>query len=531
MPAPLLRMFRPYAGLTGIVGAQLVIEEDGVRVNRTNLIHSPSQFSWGNTQGQRGPASIPLILKNGQPYSPKIGWPVFIYELFTDTETSLCVYIGTIEDRKVRWLSDAADSRIWTLSVLSLEAMMDAVPTPAATYTGQTSGAIFSALFGGNTYPIPVALGTVQPGATIATRTYDGTTSSAANFNTLTVDAGGDFVWYIDPRDQQAYFHVAGARVAPVILTSPMVLEGSLEYDQSRSDFRDRQVIQIPGVGTVTVSNTAGTDLGIGTRFEVVALAPTTTIGDATAQGNAILAQQSSVGGLPASFMFSSDYPGWYVGLSLPVALTYPPDAAAMLNGGSWLIQDVQATWIAGKEGLPSPKNHFRYTVKCVNSTAIPSTQESLGSFVVPSSPSPQLTTQPPTWGGAGSVIELFSRTIGLADTTVGVAVAPLVPIYTLLAVSSPLTHYLGAGVEIIGVLSVAIAADLDVTITSGANTWNFTIPLATAVGDPVSMDISGSTFQHLDIVSLEVTASDGQIVPNGVATFTIIWSVTVPSS
>lgn len=534
MPAPLLRLFRPWAGLTGIEGAQLVIEEDGVRVNRTPLVHNASQFSWSNTQGQRGPAQIPLILKNGQPYSPKIGWPVFIYELDTATETSICVYIGTIEDRKVRWLSDAADSRVWDLSALSLEAMMDAVPTPPATYTAQTTGDIFTSVFNGNTYPVPVALGTVQPGATIATRTYDGTSSSAANFNTLTVDAGGDFVWYIDPRDQLAYFHVAGARVAPVILTSDKVLFGTLEYEQSRSDFRDRQVIQVPGVGTVTVSNTSGTDLGIGTRFQVLPLAPTTTVGDATAQANAILAQQSSVGGLPASFSFSSDYPGWYAGLSLVVALTYPPDAATMLNGSNWLIQDVQAVWIPGREGLQSPKNHFRYTVKCVNSVAIPSMQESLSSFVVPAIPGPQLTTQPATWGGGGgaNVSGLFMVRAGLSDTTVGAAVTPLVPIAVALNLtSSPLAHYVGHGVEIIGVLSVAITADLDVTITSGANTWMFTIPLATAVGDPVSMDISGSDFHHLDIVSLEVTASDGQIVPNGVCTFTLTYSVTVVTS
>lgn len=533
MPAPLFRILRPYAGLTGIEGAQLVIEEDGVRRNRTNLIHDRSQFTWGNTQGQRGQAQIPLILKNGQPYNPKIGWPVFIYELFTDTETALCVFIGTIEQRKVTWLSDAADSRLWILSVLSLEAMLDAVPTPAATFTAQSSGAIFTTIFNGNSYPVPVALGTVQAGATIANRTYDGTSSSAANFNSLTVDAGGNFVWYIDPRDATAYFHAAGARFAPFTLTSDKVLFGTLEYEQNRADFRDRQVIQVPGVGTVTVSNTSGTDLGIGTRFEVVALAPSTSLTDATAQGNAILAQQSSVGGLPAAFSFSTDYPGCYAGLTLPVSLTYPPDAAAMLNSPTaWLIQDVQAQWIAGKEGLSSPFNHFRYTVKCVNSVAIPSTQQSLGSFVAPSFPPPQLTSQPATWGGGGGgslVPQLFARTIGLADTTVGAAVTPLAPIYSdLNFLSSPLVHLVGEGFQIIGVLSVVITADLVVSITSGTNTFSFTIPLATAVGTPVILDISGTTFNNLDILALEVVASDGQIIFTGVATFTVSWRVIV---
>lgn len=536
MPAPLFRLFRPYASVN-FQGSQLVIEEDGVRVNRTPLIHDNSSFTFSLTQGQRGQAQVPLCLQRGVVYAAKIGWPVFIYEINRSAGTSTCVFIGTIEDMEISW-QDNKDLRILNLNVLSLEAMFDAVPVPASTYTAQTTGDIFTGIFDANTYPVPVALGTVQDGATIADRTYDGTSSSAANFNTLTVDAGGNFVWYIDPRDQRAYFHVAGSRFAPVVLTSgptdSTLLFGTLRWKQSRADFRDRQIIQVPGVGTVEVSNTAGEDLQIGTRFQVVALAPSTTVGDATAQAEAILALQSSPTGLPASFSFGSDSPGWYPGLTLVVSLTDPPSAATLLNSpNTWLIQDVQASWIAGMEFVPAPYGHFRYQVTVVNSVAIPSVQQDLGSFVVPSFSPPQLTEQPPDWGGAGaSVSELFARTAGLSDTTVGAAVTPLVPVYTaVVPTSSPIVHYVGDGVEIIGVLSVAIASDLEVIITSGANTWDFTIPLATAVGDPVIMDIGGSSFNHLDIISVEVAASDGQIVPNGVATFTVTWAVTVTTS
>lgn len=526
MPHPFLRFFRPWASVN-FKGSQLVIEEDGVRVNRTPLIHDRSQFTWGTTQGQRGPAQIPLCLKNGEIYNPKVGWPVFIYEIFKDLGTSLCVYIGTIEDRELTWL-DNKDLRIWNLSVLSLEGMFDAVPVPASTYTAQNTGDIFTGIFNANTYPVPVALGTVQPGATIASRTYDGTSSSAANFNTLTVDAGGNFVWYIDPRDQKAYYHAAGARFTPITLTSDKVLFGTLRYKQSRADFRDRQIIQVPGVGTVEVSNTAGEDLQIGTRFQVVALAPTTTIGDATAQANAILELQSSAAGLPASFSFSSDFPGWYAGLTLPVALTEPPDAAAMLNSANaWLVQDVQAEWIAGMEFVPAPYGHFRYIVKCVNSVAVPSTQQELSSFVVPAIPGPQLTEQPADWGGGSGALvsEIFTRTIGLADTTVADDVVPHVPVLMDISPSSsPVVHLLGMGVRIVGILRLPIAADLEVLIHSGANTWDFTIPSATSVDDPVILDISSDEFQDLDIISMDVVASDGQADANGVCSFTIEW-------
>lgn len=531
MPAPFFRFFRPWASVN-FDGSQLVIEEDGIRVNRTSLIHDNSTFSFSLTQGQRGQASVPLCLERGVVYVAKIGWPIFIYEIDKSTSTSVCVFIGTIEDMEVAWL-DNRDLRILTLHVLSLEAMLDAVPVPASTYTGQNSGAIFTGLFNANTYPVPVALGTVQAGATIAERAYDGTSSTAANYNSLTVDAGPDFVWYIDPRDQLAYFHAAGSRFAPIALTSgpndSTLRFGTLRWKQSRADFRDRQIIQVPGVGTFVASNSAGEDLQIGTRFQVVALAPTTSAEDAQAQADAILELQSSAAGLPSSFSFESDYPGYYPGLTLVVALTDPPSAAALLNSpNTWLIQDVQATWIAGFEFVAPPLGHFRYQVTCVNSVAIPSTQESLGSFVTPSIPPPQLTEQPADWGGSGSLVsELYMIRIGLSDTTVGAAVTPLVPIVIdQTPNSSPVTHLGGLGVEIVGVLSVVIASDLEVIITSGSNTWDFTIPSATAVGDPVIMDIGGDPFNHLDIVSVAVAASDGQNVPNGVATFTITFVV-----
>ena len=528
MPVPFFRFFRPWASLAGVNGSQLVIEEDGVRVNRTPLIHDNSSFTFNLTQGQRGQATIPLCLDKGVTYAAKIGWPVFIYEIDKIANTSVCVFIGTIEDTELAWL-DNNDLRILTLSVLSLEAMFDAVPTPAATYTAQTSGAIFTSLFNANSYPVPVVLGTVEAGATIADRKYDGSTSTASNYNTLTVGAGPDFVWYIDPRDQKAYFHASGSRFAPVSLTSGpdgTLFYGSLKWKQSRADFRDRQIIQTVGTGVIELSNTAGTDLGIGTRFQVVALAPGTSPTDALAQGNAILTQQSSQAGLPSSFSFMSDYPGWYPGLTVVVAITDPSTAATLLNG-NWLIQDVQASWIAGFEFVAPPLGHFRYTVTVVNSVAIPTTQAELGSFVTSSSPPPFETSG---GGGAGALVaQVFSRTAGLADTTVGAAVTPLVPIFTDIVIgTSPVQSYVGEGVVIIGVLSQVITADLEVSITSGSNTWSFTIPSSTSVGDPVVMDITGAPFNNLDIVSVEVVASDGQIVPTGVATFTIVWRVTV---
>ncbi len=522
MPAPLLRLFRPYGALH-FEGAQLIVVESGVRVNRTTYIHDRSSFTFGLTLGQRGPSQIPLIFKPGVAYNPQCGWPVLIYEVNGDTRATICVYIGTVQSMTEAYI-DNDGTRVVTLTCLSLEATQDATPTPASTYTGQNTGTIFTGIFNASSYAVPIALGTVQAGPTIADRTYSGTTSNASNYNTLTVDAS-TFVWYIDPRDQKVYFHASGARTNPVTLTTEKLEFGTLQWKQDSADFRTRQIILNPATGVVTVSTSP--DPNMGGRFAVAVVPEGTSTTDATAQANAVLTQYSV---LPSQFVFTSFYAGWYAGLGLTVALTKPPDAAARLNGGAWLIQDVQATWIPGMENAPEPYGHFQYVVTVVNSMAVSTTPQTLSSIVSGGSlggGSGVITT--PVTGAGALVSTIYTAVFGLSDLTVGSSIAPLGPaVMDIVPTSSPLQHYVGNGVRIIAVLKKAITADLEVHINVGANTWDVIVPSTTSAGGIVVVDISGSTINDLEIFSIDVIASDGSIDPNGIATFTVEWQVTV---
>jgi hypothetical protein len=50
----------------------------------------------------------------------------------------------------------------------------------------------------------------------------------------------------------------------------------------------------------------------------------------------------------------------------MTVNFTYPLTAGAIVNG-TWIVQEVQAELIPGKDTLPAPYPHFRYTIDLIN--------------------------------------------------------------------------------------------------------------------------------------------------------------------
>jgi hypothetical protein len=118
---------------------------------------------------------------------------------------------------------------------------------------------------------------------------------------------------------------------------------------------------------------------------------------------------------------------------------------------------------------------------------------------------------------GGGGVSGPWQRTLLLKDTTVGNDVADHVTVWG------------GDGTitRVVGVLRIAIASDLTLRVkVNGVTLGTFTIPLATAVDTVVEFTtFSGTTAVVVDdVFSWDVTASDGQTDPAGVAAFTVSW-------
>lgn len=93
---------------------------------------------------------------------------------------------------------------------------------------------------------------------------------------------------------------------------------------------------------------------------------------DALSKAKAILEQY---GVFPKEFSFETNRPGLLPGQFLTVSLTAPTGAGAVFDG-DWLIQDVEATLVAGARENPSDPfsegDFFHFTVTAISATHIP---------------------------------------------------------------------------------------------------------------------------------------------------------------
>ncbi len=277
----------------------------------------------------------------------------------------------------------------------------------------------------------------------------------------------------------------------------------------------------------LTVQNAAASALGIQSNYQISTAQNVTTRDAAIQQAAAILAMYSQ---LPSDWTVNTrgDSSGYYPGRLQTVSFSYPLETGALLNG-NWLTQQVQATWIPGVENRPEPFGHFRYTLEFINTSQISTYINTLQNLA---NTGPLNNQQPTTGTAPGAAIPILdSRTFLVKDSTVGTSIADHVPVILPIATPSPRTYQVGTGMEIAAILGVVITADLQVKINkkplSGPTTsWTITIPMATAVDDILTTVIDTDQFHYHDIFSADVIASDGQIVPRGVASFTIVWTV-----
>lgn len=124
----------------------------------------------------------------------------------------------------------------------------------------------------------------------------------------------------------------------------------------------------------------------------------------------------------------------------------------------------------------------------------------------------------PTPWNGAltnnDDLQDTIWRTLLLKDTTVGDDIADHLTVQES-----------GQGTFITAVLRKAIEEDLTVEVVKeGIVIGTITVPSATAVDQPINLDISTVAFVEDEVISWNVTASDGQTDQAGVASVTVEW-------
>jgi hypothetical protein len=270
----------------------LIIDEpSGGLTNQTGRLYAgDSQTTFTNQLGQRGTATLDFEIDPDDDYEPTTGAPVFIYDqednppltlfdsapgMFDSTPgvfdsyggaSPVCMFAGTIDTQKKTWWGNDGYRRV-QVGVVSLDQCFDTIlSTPPRCYTNETAGAIVADLLNYFAGGVPVGIGLIQAGATIDSFQADAISLSSA-FNQLAQLASEEgFIWYVNPQDQNLYFTSGSEAPAPFELVDGQMLLETEELDETRQDFRDRQLVRIEPSGAqssvVAIQNTGSGLLG-----------------------------------------------------------------------------------------------------------------------------------------------------------------------------------------------------------------------------------------------------------------------------
>ena len=335
-------------------------------IDRTDYLHYESSITWNLMIGQRGSCTLPLIVAPGDEFSPQAGEAIEIFDPATTR-----VWAGTVDQIEVQWYGDDGWHLI-TVTGVTYESLFDTAQVDKTQYATTAAGTIFSALFAASGVTA-VSLGTVDTGATIASIQV---TRISDAFNSLALQSNK--VWGVDPATMTLYFRAPDAVASPWTMGATDMIWETMDWKQSRSNFRDSQVIQLPdGSAQVVLSNVPNPSLGA--RAQRLTLTSAFNSAGAIQEATAALRRYST---MPSELAVDTDKPGVSVGQILTISVDHPLEAIGILDG-NWLVNEVDGRVIPGldqitpaSQRMPSDLvsgdkiGHFRYTLRLVNSLA-----------------------------------------------------------------------------------------------------------------------------------------------------------------
>ena len=207
-------------------------------VDRTNYLSEGASLT-SNARytlelGQRGEATVSLVVPDGDSYAPAVGQPISLYDF------GVRKVGGLIASIREQWY-ESDNNRVYEITIASFERFLDKHEIPVVAYSGMSAGDIVTALFTLVAASETITLGTIQPGPTIPFMVFDHDRLTDV-FDNLAVTAG--FVWFVEPGFETLEFKVQTAVPAPWTLVDDG-LAGTFQWTKNNQDFRDRQRIRI----------------------------------------------------------------------------------------------------------------------------------------------------------------------------------------------------------------------------------------------------------------------------------------------
>lgn len=245
-------------------GITLLIDEPFIGlIDRTGyLFNGGSPLGTSASRGSRATITPEFQVKAGDSYTVPEGAPIFLYENVDGIPT--CTFAGTINDTQIDWEGPLGYHTV-KINCTSLEQCFDTIEVeePVA-YFNKTRGFIVRDLFTRFCGGVPVTLGTISGGGTVPSAVYAARERIWDIFTTLASDAG--FVLYVKPANQTLQFCLQSTEAAPFALHSRDIIWESLSLKNTRSDYRNRQTVQV-SFAAFSASNKVFQGDGFTTQF------------------------------------------------------------------------------------------------------------------------------------------------------------------------------------------------------------------------------------------------------------------------
>src|SRR5690349_254965 len=158
--------------------------------------------------GQRGEATVSLVVSEGDAYAPAIGEAISLYDF------GVRKIGGLIANIREQWYENG-NNRTYELTIASFERFLDKFFIPPLAFVGQTAGQIVTALFNLLAARETITLGTIQDGPVIPFMVFDHDRLVDV-FSNLATTSG--FVWFVEPGFETLEFKVQTAVPAPFTL-------------------------------------------------------------------------------------------------------------------------------------------------------------------------------------------------------------------------------------------------------------------------------------------------------------------------
>lgn len=237
-------IFTPQVDLTRLpaisapvsAGLKVLIFENGIAVDRTNFVYDGSggnPVTFSRIVYQRGTASMIAIIDPSNTWLPVVGWRI---EIWT---TARREFAGTISDWQDQYLGNDGFHHI-QVNCTSLEVSYD-ILIPPRSYINRSTDYIVRDLIGSLASRVPISIGQIDSGPVVPIVTYAFDRLS----DTLTALANiAGQVWYVDPEDLTVQMHKPTAKPAPFVLFTPEVQWETIDFHQTRQDYRNRQIVR-----------------------------------------------------------------------------------------------------------------------------------------------------------------------------------------------------------------------------------------------------------------------------------------------